>query len=167
MGIKTSTSVNSEEDRAELSQEGYFPLEIEYREAKGTSRGYFFGELSWWFIKWACLKFASGCRREVGRLGSVDRLFLHIIMLLKLITKGSFRTFTGCVRRVLICPDKYKFSLTSAQVSDAIKKSIPSGVESRVITLADGGEGSLETIATKMSGKWVSCQVADPLFRTI
>ena len=35
------------------------------------------------------------------------------------------------------------------------------------MTLADGGEGSLDTIATQRKGFWRSVKVADPLFRPI
>ena len=88
-------------------------------------------------------------------------------MLFNIVSKRSFGYFSTPVKKVLICPDKFKFSLTSQQVSDIVRNSLPYNVQSKVITLADGGDGSLDSIASQLQGKWVSCQVEDPLFRTV
>ena len=78
-----------------------------------------------------------------------------------------FSRFTNKIKKVLICPDKFKFSLSATQVSHIIRDSLPPHVKSTIITLADGGEGSLDTISSQIKGRWVTCQVGDPLFRPI
>lgn len=71
---------------------------------------------------------------------------------------------------ILICPDKFKDSLTAQQVSEAleigIKKRRPKSII-QIMPLADGGEGTLEVIKTIHGGEWVQKKVNDPLFRPI
>lgn len=81
--------------------------------------------------------------------------------------KTTFITTKSSITKVLICPDKFKFSLTSSQVAQIIRSHLPAGIESRTITLADGGEGSLDTISTQLPGQWHTCTVLDPLLRSI
>src|SRR5689334_12030465 len=46
--------------------------------------------------------------------------------------------------RVLIAPDKFKGSLTAAEVADHLAKGLAeAGVHSRTLPLADGGDGSV------------------------
>ena len=46
--------------------------------------------------------------------------------------------------RVLIAPDKFKGSLTAAEVADHLAKGIAeAGAHSRTLPLADGGDGSV------------------------
>lgn len=68
---------------------------------------------------------------------------------------------------VLICPDKFKGSLTALKAAEAIARGLPPGANYTLHPLADGGEGSLQVIAEHTSGHWVFCQVHDPLFRPI
>jgi glycerate kinase len=51
---------------------------------------------------------------------------------------------------VLICPDKFKFSLTATQVAECIAHHIPSSIHTKIITLADGGEGSVDRISQEI-----------------
>jgi glycerate kinase len=71
---------------------------------------------------------------------------------------------------ILICPDKFKDSLTAQQVCEAleigIKKRRPKSVI-QLMPLADGGEGTLEVIKTIHGGEWIQKKVNDPLFRSI
>lgn len=71
---------------------------------------------------------------------------------------------------ILICPDKFKDSLTAQQVCEAleigIKRRRPKSVI-QLMPLADGGEGTLEVIKTIHGGEWVKKKVNDPLFRPI
>ena len=55
------------------------------------------------------------------------------------------RTFAGRQSmRVLIAPDKFKGSLTAAEVADHLAKGLAeAGVNSRTLPLADGGDGSV------------------------
>ncbi|AWL08109.1 Glycerate 3-kinase [Aquirufa nivalisilvae] len=74
------------------------------------------------------------------------------------------------VMRVLLCPDKFKDSLTAAEVCQAlaqgIKKSYPEAII-QSLPLADGGEGTLDVIQEIFGGEWVKVMVKDPLFRNI
>ena len=71
---------------------------------------------------------------------------------------------------ILICPDKFKDSLTAHQVCEAleigIKRRRPKSVI-QLMPLADGGEGTLEVIKTIHGGEWIQKKVNDPLFRPI
>lgn len=68
---------------------------------------------------------------------------------------------------VLICPDKFKGSLSAERVAKAMAKGLPLGTTYTILPLADGGEGSLEVIASSVSGIWVDVHVQNPLFKTI
>jgi glycerate kinase len=52
-------------------------------------------------------------------------------------------------------------------VAAIIKANLPSRIQSHIITLADGGEGSLDLISKKVKGNWITCDVQDPLMRSI
>lgn len=69
--------------------------------------------------------------------------------------------------KTLICPDKFKGSLTAAEVARAVGKGLPNHFKTTLIPMADGGEGSLEVVAENLAGKWISVTVNDPLFRPI
>ena len=76
------------------------------------------------------------------------------------------------VHKILIAPDKFKGSLTSAQASQAIRKGLeekfllpdsPYRLEFRIIEIADGGDGSLEVLHKKLNGSdVVEMTVHDP-----
>jgi len=83
------------------------------------------------------------------------------------ISKFAFATIHKNVFKVLICPDKFKFSMTAQEVADTIASNLPSHIQSKTILLADGGEGSLNTIANKLEGKMIKCNVHNPVFRKI
>lgn len=68
---------------------------------------------------------------------------------------------------VLICPDKFKGTLTAFEAAHAIAQGLPPQVNSMIHPMADGGEGSLEVIAEQTQGHWVFSSVHDPLFRPI
>lgn len=71
---------------------------------------------------------------------------------------------------ILICPDKFKDSLTAQQVCEALEKGIKRRRPKSIIQLmplADGGEGTLEVIKTIHGGEWIKKNVYDPLFRPI
>lgn len=69
--------------------------------------------------------------------------------------------------RTLICPDKFKGSLTAIEVAIAVEKGLPKIFKATQVPMADGGEGSLEVIADNLVGNWNIATVRDPLFRTI
>ena len=72
--------------------------------------------------------------------------------------------------RILICPDKFKESLTAYQVADhiyaGIEKIIPEA-ECKKIPMADGGEGTVEALVSVTGGQTIQVQVHDPLKRPI
>jgi glycerate 2-kinase len=71
---------------------------------------------------------------------------------------------------ILIATDKFKDSLTARAVCEALKKGIlhtfPSAT-CELLPLADGGEGTLETLQSVWGGIFVTCEVHDPLARKI
>ncbi len=72
--------------------------------------------------------------------------------------------------KILIAPDKFKGSLTAAQVCNAIEKGILKSYPDTHITkipLADGGEGSLESLESSLNFDRIEIKVHDPLFRPI
>lgn len=71
---------------------------------------------------------------------------------------------------VLLAPDKFKGSLTSQQVCDAMASSISKHHPSWTIEkapMADGGEGTGSLLTKLSGGKTVSTKARDPLFREI
>lgn len=72
--------------------------------------------------------------------------------------------------RILVCPDKFKESLTASQVADhictGIVKIMPEA-ECKKIPLADGGEGTVEALVSVTKGHVVPALVHDPLMRPI
>lgn len=68
--------------------------------------------------------------------------------------------------KVLIAPDKFKGSLTGAEVIDAVKaglRALNPDVQIQSQLLADGGEGTLEIIEKSLDLKRVDIPVNDPL----
>ncbi|MBO3699423.1 glycerate kinase [Roseivirga sp. E12] len=72
--------------------------------------------------------------------------------------------------KLLVCPDKFKGSLTATEVCAAIDrglKRLDSSVETRLLPLADGGEGTLNVLESILPTKRIILRVSDPLFRPI
>lgn len=71
---------------------------------------------------------------------------------------------------ILIATDKFKDSLTAREVCEGLQSGIlqtfPT-INCELLPLADGGEGTLETLQSVWGGSFVSCQVHDPLGRKI
>lgn len=71
---------------------------------------------------------------------------------------------------ILICPDKFKSSLTAQEAAEALAKGILAKRKKssiQIIPLADGGEGTLEMIQNMHGGAWLSQTVQDPLGRSV
>lgn len=72
--------------------------------------------------------------------------------------------------KVVIAADSFKGSLTSAQfarvAADAVRLRVPD-CEIVEVGLGDGGEGTLDVLASAMDAEPVSCKVHDPLMRVI
>ncbi|WP_206922490.1 glycerate kinase family protein [Alicyclobacillus suci] len=71
--------------------------------------------------------------------------------------------------RLLVASDSFKGSLTSSQVIEAVQEAANrcGEVEVRGIPVADGGEGTLESILAVLPGRKVNCAVLDPLGRSV
>jgi glycerate kinase len=68
--------------------------------------------------------------------------------------------------RIIIAPDKFKGSLGSREVAEAIARGFSGGwpgTELVSCPLADGGEGTLEVLVHTTGGKAVVCDVTGPL----
>ncbi|MCF6097144.1 glycerate kinase [Thermovorax subterraneus] len=69
--------------------------------------------------------------------------------------------------KVVIAPDSFKESLTSKEVADAIergiKKVLKNNIEIIKVPMADGGEGTVETLISVVGGKIVETKVIGPL----
>ena len=72
--------------------------------------------------------------------------------------------------KILIATDKFKDSLTAKEVCEGLQRGIlrtfPSA-EIETLPLADGGEGTLETLQSVWGGEFITCEVHDPLSRKI
>ncbi|MEO7724810.1 MAG: glycerate kinase [Chthoniobacterales bacterium] len=72
--------------------------------------------------------------------------------------------------RILIAPDKFKGSLRAEAVGQSIGRGLQAAlpeVELEFVPLADGGEGTTETICRAAGGELLSCRVHDALGREI
>lgn len=72
--------------------------------------------------------------------------------------------------KVLIAIDSFKGSLTSCEagmaVSDGIKRVYPEA-ECEILTVADGGEGTVDALMSALESETVTAEVSDPLGRRI
>ncbi len=71
-------------------------------------------------------------------------------------------------RPVLVAPDKFKGTLTAAEVAGAVASGLASqGIASDVCRIADGGEGTIDAILESRGGEVVRCTASDALGRSI
>ena len=72
-------------------------------------------------------------------------------------------------RPVLVAPDKFKGTFDAAQAASAIGRGLLSGgVEDvRLLPVADGGEGTMETIVRAHGGRILGAAASDPLGREV
>lgn len=73
-------------------------------------------------------------------------------------------------KRILILVDSFKGSLTSKQASSSIEKGIFQVTDNyliRKISVADGGEGTLDSLLESLKGQKVKVKVSNPLGRII
>ena len=72
--------------------------------------------------------------------------------------------------KIAIVPNAFKRSLTAAQAADCmergLRKALP-GCAFVKVPVADGGDGTVQTIVEATGGRAVSCSVSDPLGRSI
>ena len=74
------------------------------------------------------------------------------------------------MRKIIISPDSFKGSLSASEVAKAIEegiKSVFSDCETVKIPIADGGEGTMETLVNALGGEKVKIKVRNPLMQLI
>ena len=72
--------------------------------------------------------------------------------------------------KIIVSPDSFKGSLTATEAGQVIVKSIKEldpTIETVLLPVADGGEGTLEALITATKGEIVYVDVKDPIGRTI
>lgn len=71
---------------------------------------------------------------------------------------------------ILIAPDSFKNALSALEVGSSLakglKRALPD-VEIRVVPMADGGEGTVESLTDATGGRLVMVRVHDPLMREV
>ena len=69
---------------------------------------------------------------------------------------------------VLVAPDSFKGTFSAVEVADAIGRGLrAAGVDVDLCPVADGGEGTMETLLASIGGRVVEVAVRDPLGREI
>ena len=72
--------------------------------------------------------------------------------------------------KIILAPDSFKGSLTSMEVAEAmetgIKKVLPEA-ECIRIPMADGGEGTVQSLLDALGGELITCTVTDPAGRPV
>ena len=74
------------------------------------------------------------------------------------------------MKKIIIAPDSFKGSLTSIEVANAIEEGIKKGITNCEIVklpIADGGEGTMDTLVSDLKGKKIKIKAHDPLMRPI
>ncbi|WP_394150887.1 glycerate kinase [Vibrio maritimus] len=72
--------------------------------------------------------------------------------------------------KIIIAPDSYKESLTAMEVAEAIEagfKKIFTEAEYIKLPMADGGEGTVQSLVDATDGSIVTCDVTGPLGQTV
>ncbi|MDD4729722.1 MAG: glycerate kinase [Dysgonamonadaceae bacterium] len=74
------------------------------------------------------------------------------------------------MRKIIIAPDSFKGSLSSVEVANAIEEAIKRVIptcKTVKMSIADGGEGTMETMVNAFEGEKIKIIVHDPLMRPI
>lgn len=72
--------------------------------------------------------------------------------------------------KVVIAPDKFKGSLSSQEVANAIEEGILQAMPDcsiQKLYVADGGDGTAEALTASLRGEWIELQTIDPIGRPI
>ena len=74
------------------------------------------------------------------------------------------------IKKILISPQEFKESLTGLEVANAIQEGInkvDSKIKTSLVPVADGGDGTLQTMVDVTGGEIITETVRDPLGRNI
>jgi glycerate kinase len=71
--------------------------------------------------------------------------------------------------KIIIASDSYKGSLSSSEVADACEAGIKKVIEAEIVkmTIADGGEGTVDALVEARGGSYEHLVVSDPVGRSI
>lgn len=72
--------------------------------------------------------------------------------------------------KIVIAPDSFKGSLTALEVATAIEdglKKYDKDFDIEKVPMADGGEGTVESLVSLTNGKIITVEVKDPLMRSV
>lgn len=72
--------------------------------------------------------------------------------------------------KVIISPDSYKGTLSAIEVAKSMQSGIldaDQSIETMILPVADGGEGTLQSLIASTAGQYFSVNVLDPLGRAI
>lgn len=72
--------------------------------------------------------------------------------------------------KIVLAPDSFKESMTAVQAAEAMKRGFAKvfpDAEYVCVPMADGGEGTAQTLVSALSGEWVRLAVQDPLGRPV
>ncbi|WP_271852583.1 glycerate kinase [Planococcus maritimus] len=72
--------------------------------------------------------------------------------------------------KIMIAPDSFKGSISSTQAAQAIDRAVREvdpAIETVLLPMADGGEGTVDAILWNRGGKKISCSAEDPIGRNI
>ena len=69
---------------------------------------------------------------------------------------------------MLVAPDSFKGTFSAVEVADAIGRGLAAaGLDVDLCPVADGGEGTMETLLASIGGETVEVDVLDPLGRPL
>lgn len=74
------------------------------------------------------------------------------------------------MKKVVVASDSFKGSVSSLEVAESVEKAVYKvfpKCEVVKIPIADGGEGTMETLVYAMNGKMITCKVHNPLMNMI
>ena len=74
------------------------------------------------------------------------------------------------MKRITVAVDSFKGSLSSREVADAFEqgwKSVLPDCEVRKVSIADGGEGTVDALVETLNGESIEIEVSGPLGRPI
>lgn len=74
------------------------------------------------------------------------------------------------MKKIVLAPDSFKGSLSAERVAECCEAAIRSvmpDVATVALPVADGGEGTVEALATSFGGREVECEVAGPLGKKV
>jgi glycerate kinase len=74
------------------------------------------------------------------------------------------------VKKIVIAPDSFKGSISAKEVCEAVERGIRAvikDIEIIKVPMADGGEGTVETLVDATKGKIINLEVLDPLGKKV